>query len=55
MKKLRVEKAKELFLSTDKKLYEIAEMVGYSDAKYFSRLFQSITNMTPAEYRRLNK
>ena len=30
MKKLRVEKAKELFLSTDKKLYEIAEMVGYS-------------------------
>ncbi len=55
MKKLRVEKAKELFLSTDKKLYEIAEMVGYSDAKYFSRVFQSITNMTPAEYRRLNK
>ena len=55
MKQLRVERAKELILSTDKKLYEIAEMVGYSDPKYFSKVFQSITRLTPAEYRRLNR
>ena len=55
MKQLRVEQAKKLFLTTDKKLYEAAQMVGYADAKYFSKVFQSVTGMLPAEYRRLNK
>lgn len=55
MKQLRVEEAKRLLLTTDKKLYEIARMVGYADAKYFSRVFQSIAGMLPAEYRRINK
>ena len=55
MKQLRVDEARRLFLTTDKKLYEVARMVGYSDAKYFSKVFQSITGMLPAEYRRMNK
>lgn len=55
MKILRVEHAKKLFLTTDKKLYEVARMVGYSDPKYFSKVFHSITGMLPQEYRRLNK
>lgn len=55
MKQLRVEEAKKLLLTTDKKLYEIAASVGYADAKYFSKVFQSITGMLPAEYRRMNK
>ena len=55
MKQLRVEEAKKLLLTTDKKLYEIARMVGYADAKYFSKVFQSVAGMLPAEYRRINK
>lgn len=55
MKQLRVERAKALFLSTDKKLYEVSSMVGYADSKYFSKVFQSVTGMLPAEFRRINK
>ena len=55
MKQLRVDEARRLFLTTDKKLYDVARMVGYSDAKYFSKVFQSITGMLPAECRRMNK
>lgn len=50
-----ITEARRLFLTTDKKLYEVARMVGYADAKYFSKVFQSITGMLPAEYRRMNK
>ena len=55
MKEFRIEKAKELLLGTQLKLYEIAEMVGYSDSKYFSRVFKAQTGQLPAEYRRIHK
>lgn len=49
---VRIEKAKELLLSTNEKTYVIAEKVGIHDAKYFSQIFQKKTGMTPREYRR---
>ena len=55
MKALRVNKAKELLLSTNMKLYEIAEAVGYADAKYFARVFQQDIGIMPLEFRRLHK
>lgn len=55
MKAFRIEKAKELLLGTQLKLYEIAEMVGYSDPKYFSKVFKGQTGQLPAEYRRTHK
>jgi len=55
VKMLRINKAKELLLGTQLKLYEIAEMVGYSDAKYFSRVFKAETGQLPADYRRKRK
>ena len=55
MKEFRIEKAKELLLGTQLKLYEIAEMVGYSDSKYFSKVFKAQTGQLPAEYRRTHK
>lgn len=55
IKKYRMNKAKELLLGTQLKLYEIAEMVGYSDAKYFSRVFKAETGQLPAEYRKTHK
>ncbi|SEA25268.1 Helix-turn-helix domain-containing protein [Lachnospiraceae bacterium NK3A20] len=47
----RIAKAKELLRDPQYKLYQIAEMVGYEDAKYFTKLFRRRTGSTPTEYR----
>jgi hypothetical protein len=55
-----IENSKEIKLalpvpSTDRDvtlLYEIAEKTGYSDPKYFSKVFREATGLTPAEYRK---
>ena len=52
LKKYRIEKAKKLLLGTNLKTYEIAQKVGYSDPKYFSRVFKECTNTLPNEYRK---
>lgn len=43
------------YLGTQLKLYEIAQLVGYTDAKYFSRVFRECTGQLPAEYRKTYK
>lgn len=48
---LRIEKAKELFRSSDLRSYEIAESVGYTDPHYFSLIFKKITGSSPSAYR----
>ncbi len=55
MKNCRINKAKELLCSTQLKLYEISERVGYTDSKYFSKVFREITGQLPNEYRRSYK
>lgn len=47
----RISKAKELLETTDLKIYEIAERVGYTDTRYFSELFARICGKTPSQYR----
>lgn len=49
---IRMEKAKELMLDSRLKLYEIADILGYDNAKYFSKVFKKYTNQTPREYRK---
>lgn len=49
--RVRMEKAKALLLSTDKKNYEIAEKVGYSDPHYFSFCFKKYYGASPNEMR----
>lgn len=48
----RVEQAKILLKTTDKKVYEIAEDVGYNDSRYFSIIFKKQTGITALEYRK---
>ncbi|NOV00574.1 response regulator [Paenibacillus planticolens] len=48
----RIRKAMELLQSTQAKSYEIAFMVGYNDANYFSNLFKRITGMTTMQFRK---
>ncbi len=55
LKTFRLNKAKQLLLGTQLKMYEIAEQVGYSDSKYFSKVFKAETGQLPAEYRRTHK
>jgi two-component system response regulator YesN len=48
----RVGRAKELLATSDMMSYEVAEAVGYPDARYFASLFKKRTGMTPSEYRK---
>lgn len=47
---LRMRQAVELLEHTDKKVYEIAEEVGYGSLSYFSTAFKKSFGQTPAEY-----
>ncbi|MDO4650440.1 MAG: AraC family transcriptional regulator [Eubacteriales bacterium] len=48
---LRMQKAREMLRNSDKKIYEIAETVGYPDYNYFTKVFKKETGMTPRNYR----
>lgn len=48
---IRIEKAKELLLSTDLSMKEICAKIGYSDPNYFSRAFKKNVGVTPTEYK----
>jgi len=52
IKKLRVEKAKELLKGTDYSILQIAEQVGYSFNSSFSRIFKEMEGTAPATFRR---
>ncbi len=49
----RMERAAELLESTDQKIIEIANAVGYENQGKFARVFAEAYGMTPLEYRRL--
>ncbi|HWS30724.1 MAG TPA: helix-turn-helix domain-containing protein [Clostridia bacterium] len=51
--RIRLRKAMELLIDSDRKVQEIAVAVGYYDEKYFSKLFKREANMSPIEYRLL--
>ncbi len=48
----RVEEAKRLLKTSDCKVYEVAEKVGYQDPRYFSIIFKKLTGVTALEYRK---
>ena len=50
----RLEKAKELLVTTNMKIYEIASTVGFDSPYYFSKLFKETTGLQCKEYRDLN-
>lgn len=50
---LRLEKAKQLLLDMQYPISEVSSMCGYSDAKYFAKLFKKKMGSTPSEYRNL--
>ncbi len=51
---IRVEKAKLLLLDRTLKTEDVAERVGFEDAKYFARVFKKETGASPSEFRTRN-
>ena len=49
---LRINHARQLMSQTELCMSEIAEMVGYTDQLYFSRVFKKHTQLTPSAYRK---
>ena len=48
---LRIEYAKALMTSRKYTVGELARLAGFSDEKYFSRIFKHITGLSPSEYK----
>ncbi|AJY73544.1 response regulator transcription factor [Paenibacillus beijingensis] len=51
MRHIRMEKAKEYLRSSNKTICWVAENTGYTDEKYFSRVFREYNGMLPSEFR----
>ncbi|KYG35265.1 response regulator transcription factor [Alkalihalobacillus trypoxylicola] len=49
--RMRISHACELLLTTNLKVYEVANSVGYSDSKYFSKLFKKYYGELPSKYK----
>jgi AraC-like DNA-binding protein len=54
LKSRRLEKARELLISSDAPVEEVARRVGYHYAYYFIRVFKSAEGVTPGRYRQLH-
>ncbi|MDD9266244.1 response regulator [Paenibacillus sp. GCM10023248] len=49
---IRMSKAKVLLRNPHLRISQVAEMVGYQDEKYFSKVFKKLEGITPNEYRK---
>ncbi len=52
LKEQRMEKANELLNCIEYKIYEVSEMVGYSNAKNFARAYKKYFGHTPHDFRK---
>ncbi|RKX90368.1 MAG: hypothetical protein DRP70_01075 [Spirochaetes bacterium] len=48
--KIRMEKAIELLSTGEYKVFEVAELVGYSSSQYFSKVFKKYSGLRPLDY-----
>lgn len=51
---LRIGEAKRLLDTTDNRVQDIADLVGFSNQSYFNKVFKKYTGSTPMEYKRKN-
>jgi two-component system response regulator YesN len=47
----RIEKAKNMLLYTDEKIQVISDSTGFTNIRHFNRVFKTLTNRTPTEFR----
>lgn len=53
LSKYRMEVAKDLLRKSDKNINEIAELIGYKDPRYFSKLFKKIVGIKPTDFKKI--
>lgn len=53
LNKLRVERSKPFLLNENNRLIDIAQLSGFEDQSYFTKVFKKITGVTPSRYREL--
>jgi AraC-like DNA-binding protein len=51
--RLRIDRARMLFRSTDFSIARVASEVGFSDERYFRRVFKRMVGLTPGQFQRL--
>ncbi|BBI35902.1 response regulator [Cohnella abietis] len=52
IERIRMDKAKLLLMNPQYRIVQIAELVGYKDEKYFSKVFKKLEGLSPNEYRK---
>ena len=52
IRRVRLERARQLLATTDRPVYAVAEAVGFTNPFHFSRAFKFLVGMSPSEYRR---
>lgn len=52
LNRYRIEKARELLLTTDLRNYEIGERVGIPNSRHFSALFKKVIGVLPSDYKK---
>lgn len=50
---VRIETAKKLLVEKERSVSEVAELVGYSDIKFFTKQFKKALGVSPNEYRKM--
>lgn len=51
---IRIDKAKEYLVQTDKAIAEVGQHIGMNNTSYFITLFKKVTGFTPLNYRQIN-
>ena len=49
--RIRITEARRLLMQSDLKIYEVSQRVGFSDVRYFSRIFLKATGVLPKDYK----
>jgi YesN/AraC family two-component response regulator len=52
---IRIERAKKILLTTDKKCCNIYYEVGYNSQTYFARKFKGVVGLSPSQFRQKNR
>ncbi|MGN7456675.1 helix-turn-helix domain-containing protein [Paenibacillus pasadenensis] len=55
LRKLRLNRAKDLLSSSDLKVYEISAQSGFDNVKHFTRVFKEAEGITPLEFRSMRQ
>ena len=52
LNQVRVEKAKKYLRQTNEPISVVAELVGFSDYRIFTKIFKGIVGVTPSQFRK---